>query len=167
MEATVRALNILLTQALGDYHATLEAALSSASDDCVNMLAGEGASFQELRDQVVGIRKATSEQGLEYLWRARAAVQQIWPILQAEGLDGEMADHGHLLKDRLDTGTYYPATKEIKQALAALKRAGRDLYTGRHKQRQEVFGQAVTTSRRSPIRPRSRGDGGGYAKAAG
>jgi hypothetical protein len=153
VEATVRAHHIPLTQVLGDYHATLDTALSSASDDCVNMLAGEGASFQDLRDQVAGIRKATSEQGLEYLWRARAAVQQIWPILQAEGLDGKLADYAHLLQDRLDAGTYYPATQEIKQALAALEKSYRDLYAGRHKQRQEVFDQAVDDVKAQPNWP--------------
>ena len=150
VEATVGAHNIPVTQDLTEYHATLEMILNSPSDDCVNMLAGEGASFQETRDQVATIRQAADEQGLARLRRLRVAVQQVWPLLQAEGLNGDLALHAQSLGERLDDGSYYQASAQVDQALDALESAYREQYETRHGQRQQVFAQAIDEIKAQP-----------------
>jgi len=153
LEATVQAHRIPLGDVLQEYHTTLETILNSASDDCVNILAGEGASFQELRDQVAAIRKATDERGLALLRRMRTAVQRIWPALKAEGLDGDLAAQAEILERRLADGTYYQASAELEGALAALETAYRSLYQERHDQRQAAYKEALDEVRAQPNWP--------------
>jgi phage terminase Nu1 subunit (DNA packaging protein) len=150
VEATVRAHRIPLTPVLSEYHTTLETILNSASDDCVNMLAGEGASFQALRDQVAAIRRATDEKGLARLRRARTAVESIWPLLRAEGLDEDLAGQAQSLAQRLADGSYYQAPVEVDQAMKALQRAYRDLYRARHDRRQRAYADALDDVKAQP-----------------
>ena len=153
VEATVKAHRIPLSDPLTEYRLTLETILNSASDDCVNMLAGEGASFQALREQVAAIRKATDEQGLAYLRRLRTAVEQIWPQLKEEADEAnreQLTGQAQLLKARLADGTFYRTSLEQNQALNGLETAYRTLYEQRHSQRQEVFGQAIDEVKAQP-----------------
>jgi len=135
---------------LGEYRTTLETVLNSASDDCVNVLAGEGASFQQLRDQVATIRQATDEQGLAHLRRMRTAAGKIWPLLQAEGHDSELGDRAQFLRERLDDGTYYQVSAELDEALVSLETTYRDLYLGRHSERATAFAVAVDSVKAQP-----------------
>jgi len=150
VEATVRAHRIPVTPVLQEYRTTLETILNSASDDCVNVLAGEGASFQEARDRVATIRQATGEKGLARLQRMRTAVGQIWPLLQAEGLNDELADRARFLRERLDDGTYYQVSAELDGALVSLETTYRDLYLGRHSERATAFAAAVDSVKALP-----------------
>jgi rubrerythrin len=143
VEATVHAYNIPLRDLLAEYHTTLETILNSASDDCVNMLAGEGADFQNTRDEVAAIRRATDERGLLLLRRLRAVERQMWPMLEAEGHNGSLGEKARLVSERLEDGSYYKASHELVHALEALESAYRDLYETRHRQRQEAFGTAI------------------------
>jgi len=153
LEATVRAHNIPLIDVLQEYHNTLQTVLNSASDDCVNMLAGEGASFQATRDQVATIRKATDEKGLARLRRMRVAVQQVWPTLEAEGIDADLTEPVQAMRERLQDGSFYQASAELDKALAALETAYRKLYRERHDQRQAAFGRAVDEVKSQPNWP--------------
>lgn len=153
LEATVRAHNIPLSEVLQEYHNTLQTVLNSASDDCVNMLAGEGASFQATRDQVATIRKATDEKGLARLRRMRVAVQQVWPTLEAEGIDADLTGPVQAMRERLQDGSFYQASAELDKALAALETAYRKLYRERHERRQAAFRAAVDDVKAQPNWP--------------
>ena len=131
----------------------IEAARRVMADGRNLMLAGEGASFQELRDQVATIRKATDDKGLARLRRMRSAVTQIWPSLQGEGQDGELAGDSQLLQQRLAGGTYYQATVEVDGALKSLETAYRSLYQERHDQRQAAFAEATDDVKAQPNWP--------------
>jgi hypothetical protein len=150
VEAVVRAHRIPLTDVLREYHTTLEAVLNSASDDCVNMLAGEGSSFQELRDRIAAIRKATDEKGLARLQRMRTAAERLWPLLQAEGQDGDLGDHAQLLRARLEDGTYYQPSPEMDAALAQIETAYHSLYQARHAERSTAYAEAVDSVKGQP-----------------
>ncbi len=155
VEATVQAHHIPLTEPLAEYRLTLETILNSASDDCVNMLAGEGASFQALRDQVAAIRKATDEPGLAHLRRLRSAVEQIWPQLKEEAGDGyleldKLADRARFLEQRLADGAFYQSSAEMNAALQALEIPYRKLYEQFHGQRSRAFIQAAGNIKAQP-----------------
>ena len=150
VEATVRAHRIPLTEVLNEYHQDLEMILNSASDDCVNRLAGEGASFQELRDQVAMIRKAIDEEGLARLRRIRSAVDRLWPLLHDEGENGELSDSAQLLRQRLAEGTYFQKSVEVNQAIERLEASYRELYEARHKKRGAAFSHAIDAVRAQP-----------------
>ncbi|MBN1136916.1 MAG: BREX system P-loop protein BrxC, partial [Anaerolineae bacterium] len=150
VEATVRANHIPLTQFLQEYRTTLGTILNSASDDCVNILVGEGASFQAARARVAAIRKATDEKGLAHLQRLRTAVYQVWPLLQAAGQDGELGDQVEAACQRLEDGSYYEATAEMDKVLRSLEKSYHALYAGQHKEREEAFSKALDAVRALP-----------------
>ncbi|MFQ5342663.1 MAG: BREX system P-loop protein BrxC [Anaerolineae bacterium] len=148
--ATVRAHNIPVLEVLQEYQTTLETVLNSPSDDCVNMLAGEGASFQALRDQVAAIRRATDGPGLARLRRMRTVAQQIWPALHAERFNGKLADRARFLQGRLDDGTFYQTSVKMDEALQAIEGAYRAQYEARHSRRSEAFAQAIDDVKAQP-----------------
>lgn len=143
VEATVRAHDIPVMDVLREYYTTLETVLNSASDDCVNMLAGEGASFQKLRDKVATIRKATDKQGLARLERMRVTTNDLWPALKSEGLNGKLADRAQVLKEHLENGTFYQTSAEVEEALTTIQGLYEHLYESRHEQRTAAFSEAV------------------------
>lgn len=142
VEATVRAQEIPVQPLLEEYHTYLKTILDSASDDCVNILAGEGATFQALRDQVTAIHKATSAEGLARLRRLRAAVQELWPLLRAEGEDGALAEPAEHLQACLAQAAYYPPDSESNAALSTIEAAYRARYLARHAERASVYAKA-------------------------
>ncbi len=150
VEAAVRANRIPLAPVLGEYHTSLDTILTSPSDDCVNMLAGEGKSLNELRARVVLIRKATSDKGLAHLRRMRTVGEQIWPLLHAEGQDGELADAAKRILGIVESGDYYKESLDTDKALKALETAYAQLYTERHKTRQQAFMQAIDDVKGQP-----------------
>lgn len=143
VEATVRAHAIPVSGVLGEYHTTLDTVLNSASDDCVNMLAGEGESFRELRTKVVAIRRAVSEKGLVRLRRLRMIVDEVWPMIRNEFPDAEQVEALRQFRQQLADGTYFDVPDEQEEALANMERTFRDMYNSRHKVRSEVFRQAM------------------------
>jgi len=155
VEATVNAHHIPVQPTLDEYHATLNTILNSASDDCVNILAGEGATFQELRDRVSAIRKAAGEAGLATLRRMRTAVIQVAPLLRDTGIvdlsDGVDLDAAvQALQMALDSATYHPLTVALETSLLALENTYATLYLQRHAQRHEAFTQAVEAVKAQP-----------------
>lgn len=143
VEATVRANAIPVVPLLHEYHLTLETVLNSASDDCVNMLAGEGESFAELRKSASAIAKATDDKGLVRLGRLRTAVQQIWPQLAAEAQDGDLTQAADEIKAALSDASYLEKPKEMDEAARRLLTAYNDLYAARHTARVAAFAQAI------------------------
>lgn len=153
VEATVRAHDIPVTDVLQEYRTTLETVINSLSDDAVSMLAGEGASFQQLRDEVIRIRKATDAKGLERLRRLRLAVHQVWPLLRGELVDGELGEQAGRLQEVLEAGTFHQLTPQANDALRAIEQTYRELYTGRHEARQQAFAKAVDDVKAQPNWP--------------
>lgn len=153
VEATVKAHNIPVTGVLDEYRTTLETVINSLSDDAVSMLAGEGASFQQLREEVARIRKATDAKGLERLRRLRLAVNQVWPLLRSELGDGQLEEEAERLEQLLSTGAFYQLSPEANSALKAIEQTYRDLYAGRHERRQQAFSQALDDVKAQPNWP--------------
>ncbi|HOV48776.1 MAG TPA: BREX system P-loop protein BrxC [Anaerolineae bacterium] len=150
VEATARAHHIPVQPVLEEYHTTLKTILDSASDDCVNILAGEGITFQALRDQVLAIRRATGAEGLARLHRMRTAVEELWPLLRDEGEDGLLAAQAGLLQKRLAGANYYPPDPESNAALGAIEQTYQALYLARHAERATAYTQAREELRAQP-----------------
>ncbi len=150
VEATVRAHDISVGDELREYHQQLDTVLTSPSDDCVRILAGEGATFQALRDRVAEIRRATGQQGLATLRRLRRAVGQIWPILRAQVEDGELSDQVELLEQQLATADYYPTTSKVDAALHLVEETYRRQYRSLHQQRYQRFAEATDAVKALP-----------------
>lgn len=151
VQATVQAHAIPVGDMLRDYHATLDEILASPSDDCVHILAGQGVSFRQARDQVAAVRRATGPEGLVQLHRMRRVVNQVWPHLRAEAQDGSLADHVQRLQGHLQASTFYPLTTDAATALEALESVYRTLYTARHAERAGAFAAAIEDVKAQPL----------------
>jgi len=57
------------------------------------------------------------------------------------------------LRERLEEGTYYQVSAELNEALSSLEAAYRELYRGRHGQRQTAFSEATDNVKAQPNWP--------------
>lgn len=156
VEARARAHNIPVLETLQEYRTMLDTAINSASDDAVIMLVGEGVSFQELRDKVATIRKATDEKGLARLRRLRTAIQQIWPMIQEEigamggNTSNKYQDRITGMQKAIDDITYHMLRPEVDAALADIEGFYQSLYQKRHRARQQVYQEAIDVLKAQP-----------------
>jgi hypothetical protein len=141
-EAQGRAYQLPVVQALEDYRDTLAGIQGGSADDCVNTLAGGGASLKDAHDRARKIREALDEKGLSSLRLARTAVDEMWPVLEARGND-DAQPHAEKLRTLLGSETFYDEMAAINKATAALSSAYRALYEGLHSRRAEDYGAAV------------------------
>lgn len=146
LEAIVRANQIeAVREDLQDYRATLETIINSASDDVVNILAGEWQTFRQMRERVNTIRKALGEEGLKHLTRTRVAVRRIAPMLIAEGINGEVQAASEYLVQCLDDGSYFDPEHEsrIDEALVIIEESYSNVFIKRHTERRDVVAKAI------------------------
>jgi len=153
LEATVRAYSInAVRDELQEYHSTLEEILNSASDDVVNILVGQWQTFRAARERVRLIGRALDEDGLRHLSRTRTAVNRIFPMLQAEGINGEVQDAAELLSQSLQNGNYFdPAYHhDINEALQLIERVYSNVYIARHSERRDAVSEAIQQIKNHP-----------------
>ncbi len=126
---------------LSEYQNTLLAIIQGASDDVVNILAGEGESFKQIRNQVSQIRGALDEKGLERLRKARFAISQVWPMVRERiGEEiGELQDQATSIEDLLFDGSYYRFPTQLDAAISIISQAYKDIYVKRHKDRLAIY----------------------------
>src|SRR5262249_43467929 len=125
VEAVAKAYHLPVLDVLDEYRSTLQAILNSPSDDCVRILAGEGKSFQEARDRIRKIREATSDEKLKILDRARAALGQMWPVVEQRGQDPDLEPQAGKLRENLESNDFYERWEEITSATETIGRAYR------------------------------------------
>ncbi|RME59222.1 BREX system P-loop protein BrxC [Candidatus Parcubacteria bacterium] len=128
---------------LEEYRNTLLAVLQGASDDVVNILAGEGKSFQDIRSQVGAIRDSLEGDGLERLHRLRFVLHQIWPLLEGRIQDGELQEIVSTLQDFLNNGSYYRFPAQVESGIEKIITVYRKLYRTQHEARRIAYQEAV------------------------
>jgi len=149
LEATVKANSIdsidLVRDLLTEYRTSLQTILNSASDDVVNILAGEWKSFQESQNRIDALRKSLDDDGLKHLVRTRIAVQRIVPMLQAEGIDADVQSAAELLQQSLDSADYFDRSRRntINSALQLIETAYGDAFVVRHTERKKAIVEAI------------------------
>jgi len=148
LEAVVRAHQIPWGETLREYRTTLETIVSSASDDVVNMLAGEGESFREVRDLVIHYHQTTSQEWLDYLARLRRTVNQIWPLLRDEGFDSELEGLVEFAQQHLEAGTFYEV---VENDILPLEELYREQYAQRYSARREAYLKAIEDIKAQPV----------------
>jgi hypothetical protein len=143
VEAIARANQVPVLDILNEYRNTLMAIIQGASDDVVNILAGEGESFKTLRQQVVQAKIATEEDGLRRLHRAKLALEQMWPLLSARGQDSGLGEQAQELGGLIHDGSYYRFPYQVDQAASSIESAYLGLYQSIHTERTDAYQQAI------------------------
>ena len=143
LEARLSANRLPVADVLSTYRATLQTVQNSASDDVVRILAGEGKSIREMRDQVRQLQEATSEKNLNTLRWAKRALDQMWPELQAHSDDlGTMGETVADLASALQDQHFYTQLLPIHENAGIIEARYRQEYEDLHLRRGDAY-QAI------------------------
>jgi hypothetical protein len=147
LEARLSANRLPLVDAVTEYRSALQTALDSASDDCVRILAGEGRSLKELRDQVIRLRQVTTDSGLQSLRWARQVLETLWPEVSARPGDDEelkaLTANADTLRTGLESEEYYLQLNAIKNTAKTINIAYRTRYEDLHLRRGDAYQEIV------------------------
>jgi hypothetical protein len=143
----VRAHGLPLARPLLEYVESLDAALASQSDDCVRMLAGEGKSFRQQREQAQRIRAFLTDQNIEVIRRARAALREQAPLL-TRSFKQAVPEAG-TIDALLNDSNIVARVDELQQAAEAIDSAYRSRFAEKHRERLTRFQEALERTRAS------------------
>lgn len=129
---------------LEEYRHTLQTIVTSASDDCVRILAGEGQTLKNLRQRIRLLDQATREEGLQILRAGRQAVTEMWYEVQARPSDdNDQSAQADKLRMTLAAPDFYARLDEIRQATQAIEQAYRKRYEDLHVRRGDLYQQIL------------------------
>jgi len=128
--------------AIQEYRDSLAVIESGTPDDCVNTLAGGGASLKQAHDRIRKIAECLDEKGLAALRQARQAVGAIWPQLEARG-QVALREEVEQVKGLLAADDFYESLPTIASTAHAVATAYHTLYAQAHGERAEQFQAAV------------------------
>ncbi len=141
--AIAKANELPVIEILDEYHETLSGIVSSASDDCVKILAGEGKSLKETSDTVRKIRESLSEANLALLKQARLVMNQTWPALQHRNEGAPLLEKAEELSTLLASHTFYQKLNDIAEISREISAVYRELYVRIHEERRIAFERAI------------------------
>jgi len=121
---------------LADYQSTLNQIVSSATDDCVRMLADEGRSLKQNIERVRTIRENLTDNSLSVLRRARAVIEQLWPSIEGREEASAVQRTADDLRVLIASPTLYQSITEMERLASDVEGAYETLYTRRHEERQ-------------------------------
>ncbi|MCL4299606.1 MAG: BREX system P-loop protein BrxC [Anaerolineae bacterium] len=150
VEAEVKAYQLPVASQLAEWRTNLNSVLNSAADDCVRILAGEGASLKEAQERLRQVREVVNGNGLATLRQARLAVQQMWPVLEGRGQNGDLGATAATLQTRLAAESFYLALAEIKTEADLITTAYREVYAGLHSERSQRYNAALEEIKGQP-----------------
>ena len=149
VEAQAKANRLPAVGTIEEYRESLASIESGTAEDCVNILAGEGASLKQSHDRIRKIAGCLDEKGLATIRLARTAAGEMWSELQARGQTA-LADRVETLTGLLASETFYESMKEIGEAAQAIASAYGTLYEKCHQDRTAQFEASLERLRGRP-----------------
>lgn len=138
VEAQAKANRLPLTDTVTEYRESLSSIDAATAEDCVNILAGEGASLKQAHDRIRRMAECLDEKGLATIRLARMVAGEMWSQLQTRG-HTELADRVETLTGLLASETFYESMKEIGQIGGKVSSAFGGLYEKCHQDRASQF----------------------------
>jgi hypothetical protein len=142
VEAQIRAHRLPWLGTVEEYKDSLTSIESGSADDCVTILAGEGASLKRGHDRVRKIVDCLDEKGLLLLRNSRRAAGEVWNLLEALG-HTDLHPRVEAIRELLSTDSLFNSLSSIEVATQEILGAFRTLYEARHFDRSEQFGAAI------------------------
>jgi hypothetical protein len=142
IEAKAKAHQLPVVGTIEEFREALAAIQAGSPDDCVNTLAGGGASLKQAHDRIRKIAECLDDKGLVSLREARQAVGQMWPQLEARGEVG-LRDEVGKLNGLLAGEDFYESLRAIGEIAKAVSTAYHTLYEKTHADRAEQFHAAI------------------------
>lgn len=148
--ADARANRLPIEPALREYRAILEEIVAAASDDCVRLLIGQGATIKASRETFRKMREAVSDTGLDQMRTARGAIEAIWPLLRGRSADQTLAGKAEALSTIVASDTYFSRLGEMQSHTQALREAYRVIYVETRQRRRDAFTRAIEQVKDQP-----------------
>ncbi len=142
LEAQVKAHHLPVLGPVQEYREALVTIRSGSADDCVNALAGGGASLKQQHERIRKLGECLDDAGLATLRNARLAVEQMAPLLEARG-HTDTQHQVEELKARLAAEDFVENLAAIRAAAGAITSAYRKGYERVHADRTAGFQQAI------------------------
>lgn len=143
MSALVQAHQLPIQDTIRDYRQSLESVLHADSDDAVRILAGEGASFKDIRSQIRALRSALDDKGIAIIQQARTAAYHMWPVLQERRSETELAECADALLSMVASAEGLLHLDQMAERTSTINAAYRECYTDLHTRRADAYGQAI------------------------
>lgn len=128
LKATAEAHRLPVLLLLAEYQQVLTGIQSSASDDCVRILAENGADFGETRDRVRKLRESLDPKAFAVLRQARFAIEQVWQRLASHCPMPEIATSVEQLKALLGSEQFIDSWPGIEEKTSAIVTAYKQVY---------------------------------------
>ena len=138
---------------LQDFQSTLADIIKSSSDDCVKILAGEGKSFKETHDFLQHLKTQLTENNIVILKRGKVVLQKVWPTLESEGFNDDLAKRAERLREYFSTESIYDQLESVRIEADAIWDAYQKIYTEKHQKRNEEFSGVLETIKADPNFP--------------
>jgi hypothetical protein len=148
--ARMKALHLPGVDSVEEHLHTLEGILEMPADDCVKTLGGEGRSYKESRIRIMRLQEATTEDNLNIVRKARVALDEEWPTLQARGANNALAEQAKELREKIESPQFFEAIEAIRQAAHAIETEHRRLYKIAHTERTKLFTAAMDEIKGQP-----------------
>lgn len=142
IEAQAKANQLPVVGTLQEYREALTVIEGGSPDDCVNTLAGGGASLKQVHDRVRKIADRLDDEGLVVVRLARRAAGVISKALEAQGEAG-LKDKSTALREGLSREDILDSLPSIKQASREILDAFEHCYEARHADRTNQFRAAI------------------------
>jgi hypothetical protein len=141
--ARMRALGLPGQDAAAEFLQTVESILQMSTDDCVKTLAGEGRSYEESQLLVTRFADATTQENVDLIQHARRVLEMHWPDLQARGPSAALTGRAKVLREGLESSTFFDALEALRLAAREIEAEHRRLYEDAHGRRARVYGAAI------------------------
>ncbi len=155
LKATAEAHRVPVLPLLAEYQQMLVGIQSSASDDCVRMLAENGADFGETRDRIRRLRDLLDVKAIAMLRQSRSAIEQVGPRLAAHSPAPEIAASVEELKTLLGSEHFVDSwdgvVERTKAVLDAYKHAYCDLFDRRKQAYETAIGEIKNRAEWRPL----------------
>jgi len=149
--AQARAYDLAVAPPLTEWADTLETILSSQSDDCVRMLAGEGRSLREQRDKAQRIRAFLTDKNIAVVQTARAVLHNQVPLLERS--TGEGIPEAEEATAFLNSDSLPEKIDWLAKCTSLIDAAYRSRFAERHHQRLDGYRQVIQAIREHPDFP--------------
>lgn len=125
---------------VNDYQESLERIRGGTAEECVALLAGEGATLRTQCDRVRSLGKATDGETLQLIRAARRAVRGMAPVLREK--EGEVVEEAPL-RALLAAPDFYQSLWDIKDKTKAIADRYAALYWSAHADRTAAYEAAI------------------------
>lgn len=128
---------------LNEFRSQLATVIQGNSEDCVTILANEGNTLKEHHSFLARLNKLLTPDNLTILDHAHSALAQLYPLLQQEGIDGEVQEAAEVLARLFDDISLYECMKDVRRSAETIYRSYSRLYQQKHERRHQLISEAI------------------------